>query len=63
MPTNLDTVAQIQYKVHFWKALINTFRMMYIFWFRRGPNCAIVFGNDVIMVLFVIVELSSLHIL
>ena len=34
-----------------------------LFGFMVGPNFAIVFGNDVIMMSFVIAELSNLHIL
>ena len=34
-----------------------------LLWFREDLNFAIVFGNDVIMTLFVIVEYSNLHIL
>ena len=63
MPRTFDIVAQINIKVHLWIALIKTFRMNIIFWFRGGPNFAIVFDNDVIMTSFVIVQLSNLHIL
>ena len=41
-----DSVTQLQYKLHFRKALIITFRMMYNFQFRGGPNFTIVFSNE-----------------
>ena len=31
MPITLDTVAQIQQKLHFWTALIKTFRLIFIY--------------------------------
>ena len=52
MPITFDTVAQIQKKLHFWIALINSFRMIYIL-FGSAEVCifplfSIVFGNDII---------------
>ena len=64
MPIIFDTVAQNSIKSSF---LDNSHRFLsndlYFVYFRGGPNFAIVFGNDVIMTSFVIVEFSNQHIL
>ena len=66
MLTAFDIVTQIQYEVHFWIALINTFRLIYnLFGFsevRISPlfHCL---GNDIIMTPFLVTWFSNLHIL
>ena len=63
MLITFDIVAQIQLKVNFWIAPINTFRMMYnLFGFGEVRILPLIFGNDVIMTSFVIVELPDLPI-
>ena len=57
MPIIFYTVDQIKKKLHFWIALINTFRILLVS--KRSEFFAIVFGNDVIMMSFVIVGLSN----
>ena len=64
MPITFDIVARIQEKLHFWTPLVNTFRMICnLVGFAEVRILGLFFGNDVIITLFVIVDLSNLHIL
>ena len=52
MPITFDTVAQIQSKLHFWIALIKTFRTIYILFRSEAVRIfPLFFGNDIIMML------------
>ena len=64
MNTTFDIVAQIQLKkVHFWIALVNTFRIIYnLFYFRVGPHFSIV-SSVLVMTSFLVKWFSNLHIL
>ena len=60
MSLTFDTMTKFNKKHTFWIGFIITFHSdIYFVWFCRGLDFAIVFGNDVIMMSFVIVEISN----
>ena len=64
MPIIFATVAQIKQKLHFWIALIKTFSMMYILFGSAEVLIfqlfSIVFGNDIIMMSFLVTRICRL---
>ena len=60
MPTTVDMVAQIQYEVHFWIALINTFRLIYNLFGFAEVRISPLF---LVMTSFLVTWFSNSHIL
>ena len=63
MPITFDKITQIWWNLHFWIALVKTFRMAYNLTDFSDVRIFHCFGNDIIITLFLVIWSSNLYIL